>query len=408
MLADYGKFHVARAGHTERRPRSVDEAVRCWREALESGGCLRVRGGGHGLGGATLPRVGETLVRTSALTHYRVETPGTITVGSGAVLWDVRDFVAGCGYQLPIYNGGWAGPTVGGFVCAGGMGLRVQPEDRLGSVDPASISERHGGFWANVAKVTLIDGRGLLREVAAGEADFPWIFASMGQFGLILEVELRLLPQPGAVGRITPASGRIPVANAVEPTETDSLPPAGSDWRYWFTTMLPVKEKEEAWQVIGKWCGEHAEWVRPVGGWVGPVQDGAPVGFHYLVTRKAPTPPLLYPRDEEFMLMGVMADCRGIGTDAGDAGLERAERAFTAAILERGWSLYPQAENLTRSLDFKSYWGDERWARFRELKNRFDPDDRINRGEMDPTAPPLRTTRLMRRVVAAARKLLDV
>ena len=233
-----------------------------------------------------------------------VEAPATITVGSGAVLWDVRDFVAGYGYRLPVYNGGWAGPSVGGFVCAGGMGLRVPPEERAGydvpspgaAPDPApvSISERHGGFWAHVARITFIDGCGRVHEVAAGDADFRWLFASMGQLGLILEVTLCLLPEPGAAGGLPTGGGRIPVSNPVDPGETDSLPPAGGiDWRYWFSALVPVEEENAAWDLIGAWCRTHSGALRPVGGWVGPRAGHAtPIGFRYLVRRKAPPPPL--------------------------------------------------------------------------------------------------------------------
>lgn len=44
--------------------------------------------------------------------------------------------------------------------------------------------------------------------------------------------------------------------------------------------------------------------------------------------------------------------------------------------LGHGWLLCRQAEYLTRSLDFESQLGPERWARFYELKDRFDPDHR--------------------------------
>lgn len=418
LLTDYGKLHVSSASYTTLRPRSIDEAVQGWREALERGGGLRVRGSGHGLAGATLPRAGETLVRTRGLDHYRVEAPATITVGSGAVLWDVRDFAAGYGYRLPVYNGGWAGPSVGGFVCAGGMGLRVPPEERGGYAEPSpgtapapvSISERYGGFWAHVARITIIDGCGRMHEVVSCDADFPWLFASMGQLGLILEVTLRLLPEPGAASGLPADGGRIPVSNPVEPGETDSLPPAGGvDWRYWFSALVPVGEEDAAWQVIGAWCRSHSGVLRPVGGWVGPVEDVAPIGFRYLVRRKAPTPPLLYPRDEDFVLMGVMAQCVGVGTDTGEARLAQAERAFVAGVLDRGWSLYPQAENLTRSIDFERYWGRERWSRFCALKDRFDPDGRVNPGEVRPAAcAPPATAKRMRRVAAAMRRALDL
>ena len=419
MLADYGKLHVSSAGYTVLRPASVDTAVQGWRAALDRGAALRVRGAGHGLSGATLPRAGETLVRTRGLDHYRVEAPGLLTVGSGAVLWDIRDFVASCGRRLPLYNGGWAGPTLGGFVSAGGLGLRVPPGEReklaaaggaeaLGHV---SLSETHGGLWAQVARLTIIDGRGAVHDIASGDPDFPWMFASMGQFGLILEVTLRVLPQPGAAERLlVGATGRIPVSNPVDPVETDGLPPAeGIDWVYWFTALAPVAEEDAAWKVIGDWAVAHRGALRPTGGWVGPLQDGAPIGFRYLVRRKAPTPLLLYPRDEDFVTLGVMAVCAGVGTDPAEAALAQAERAFATRITGHGWALYCQAENLTRSLDFRSYWGPDRWARFCALKTRFDPDDRINAGEVRPGAsrPPMSAAR-RRRVAASIRRRLGL
>ena len=88
MLADYGKLHLSSADYTVLCPHSVDMAMQGWRAALAQGAALRVRGSGHGLSGATLPRAGETLVRTRGLDHYRVEAPGLLTVGSGAVLWE--------------------------------------------------------------------------------------------------------------------------------------------------------------------------------------------------------------------------------------------------------------------------------------------------------------------------------
>ena len=422
MLADYGKLHLSHPGYVELRPESVDAAVEGWRSAVARGAALRVRGSGHGLSGASLPRAGETLVRTRGLDHYRVEAPGTLTVGSGAIMWDIRDFVAEHGWQAPVYNGGWAGPTLGGFVAAGGMGLRVPPSEReqliaRGAVDGAealhrvSVSERHGGLWAQVARITMIDGRGRVHDILAGDADFLWIFASMGQFGLILEVTLRLVPQPDAVdGLPVGSAGRIPVSNPLEPSETEHLPPPeGVDWVYWFTTLVPEAEEDAAWKVVGDWSDAHRDVLRPTGGWVGPVQDDARIGFRYLVRRKAPPPPLLYPHDEAFVTMGMMAICGGVGTDSAEARLTQAERDFVTRITDHGWALYCQAENLTRSLDFESYWGPDRWARFCELKTRFDPDDRVNAGEVRrDTGPPPRPAARVRKFAAALRRSLGL
>ncbi|MDE0334204.1 MAG: FAD-binding protein [Defluviicoccus sp.] len=420
MLTDYGKLHVSVARHAAVRPDGFDAAVREWRAALARGEALRVRGSGHGLSGASLPRQDETLFLTRGLDRYRVVAPGLLAVGSGAIVWDIRDFVAQCGMRLPIYNGGWAGPTLGGFVCAGGLGLRVPPSEResliaagaAGKTDKselASLSEKYGGLWAQVAELTMIDGRGRLHSFRPGDRDFPWIFASMGQFGLLLEVTLRIYRRPGEVADLPVGrSGRIPVSNPLNPNETDRLPPAdGIDWVYWFTALVPPGEEEAAWKIVGNWSDEHRDTLRPTGGWVGPLQEGVPIGFRYLVRHKAPPPPMLYPREEDFLVLGVMAVCSGIGTDPAEAALRRAERAFVAQIVDRGWSLYCQAENLTRSLDFRSYLGPDRWARFCELKTRFDPEDRINVGEVRPgSGPPPLDARRVRQAAAAVRRVL--
>ena len=417
MLSDYGKLHLSSADYTLLRPDSVDAAAQGWRTALAEGRALRVRGSGHGLSGATLPRRGETLVRTRGLDHYRIEAPGLIAVGGGATLWDIRDFVAGRGWRLPIYNGGWAGPTVGGFASTGGLGSLRVPVDEHGkpgapqALGPVSLSERHGGFWAQVAKLTIIDGRGRVHDILSGDEDFPWIFASMGQFGLILEATLRLLPQPGVADALpVGSSGRVPVSNPIDPNETDAAAPAhGVDWTCWFTAFAPVHEEDAVWQAIGDWSRAHRDALRPTGGWIGPLQDDHPIGYRYLVRRKAPTPPLLYPRDEDFLTLGVTAVCAGVGTDAGDAALAEAEQDFVARIVARGWSLYCQAENLTRSIDFRSYWGEERWRRFCALKARFDPDGRINAGEVrvEGGPSPMRAARV-RRIGAAVRRALGI
>ena len=340
MLADYGKLHVSSADCTVLRPDGVDAATQGWRTALAEGRALRVRGSGHGLSGATLPRKGETLLCTRGLDHYRIEAPGLITVGGGAILWDVRDFVAARGWRLPVYNGGWAGPTVGGFASAGGLGLRV-PVGEHGkptapqALDPVSLSERHGGFWAQAVKLTIIDGRGRVHDILPGDEDFPWMFASMGQFGLILEATLRLVPQPGVDDALpVGSSGRIPVSNPFDPNESDAAAPAqGVDWTYWFTAFAPVDEEDAVWQAIGDWSRAHRDALRPTGGWIGPLQDDHPIGFRYLVRRKAPTPPLLYPRDEDFLTLGVMAVCAGgrdrrgrCGAGGGRAGFRRTDR----------------------------------------------------------------------------------
>src|SRR3546814_14173787 len=86
------------------------------------------------------------------------------------------------------------------------MGLRVPPQERYEAIDPISgravpiaaltsrsISELHGGFWEHVLSVTLIDGNGRIREIVETDENFPWLFGSFGQLGVLFEAKLRLL-----------------------------------------------------------------------------------------------------------------------------------------------------------------------------------------------------------------------
>lgn len=411
ILFDYGKLFLGDAEHTEIAPDSPEAAIAAVEVAVADGVALRVRGSGHSLSGMTLPRAGERLVRTDRLDHYRIDAPATVTVGAGAVLWDIRDFAASLGWRMPVYNGGWAGPSLGGYISAGGMGLRVPPTGS-GPPDPAarSISEMHGGFWEHVASVTLVDGRGRLHEIDEQDPRFPWLFASCGQLGLMIEARLKLQPDGDAPPLPLGAAGRIPRSNPLNRAETEAAPPAeGLRWLYWFSLLVPEPQEPDAWDRLGAWATRHRDTILPEGGWVGPSLDGRPIGFRYVVRARRFTPPLLYPRHEDFVLMGVMAAVPGVGGEPGEAALVAAERDFVTEALAEGWSLYAQAENLTRSLDFAAYLGPERAARFRALKREFDPDGLINPGEVfdDGTPPPRRAADVRARARALAR-VLDV
>jgi hypothetical protein len=260
-----------------------------------------------------------------------------------------------------------------------------------------------------VRSVTLIDGRGRLHRIDEADPRFPWLFASSGQFGLFVEAELKLLPQ----GEASPAlplgeHGRIPRANPLNAAETDGGAPAeGMPWLYWFSLLVAPEREPDAWATLGDWAERHATSITPTGGWAGPRVGGDPIGFRYVVRHRRFTPPLLYPRNETFVLMGVMAAAGGIGQDAPEDALIAAEREFVAASLANGWTLYAQAENLSRSLDFAAYFGPERYRRFSDLKRAFDPDNRINPGEIfaDRSAAPRRASDMRNRARTIARIL---
>jgi FAD/FMN-containing dehydrogenase len=399
-LYDYGKLYQSVETYGAVYPQTVADVQSIVTQARQDGTLLRVRASGHTLNGASLPRNNkELLVRMQRVDHYRFEEPGTITVGTGALLWDVRDFVSHYGLRLPVYNGGWGGPTVGGFMCSGGMGLRRRltfappgvslhsvAADSTTDVEHESLSELHGGFWENVLSVTLVDGRGEVHTLTPADESFKWLFGSFGQLGIFIEAKLQLLPGDAQAAVPYPLGlmGTIPKVQP-EDLQINDLPPPpqGLDWLYWFSYLVSPAQEQAVWDALGPLIAQHRPHVRPTGGWVGPVVDGAPIGYRYLVRYKRFHPPLLYPYDEDFLLTGFMA-VLGVGTPQYDDKTVALEKDFVDLARRHNFKLYLQAENLGLQVDFKQYYGDSIYQQFQQLKDTFDPYHLYNRGVFFP------------------------
>lgn len=402
-LYDYAKLYKSTQCYLTESPSTIADIQNLVAQAVEAKQSIRVRASAHTLGGVTLPRKDELLIRTDRLDYYRFEEFGTVTVGAGALLWDVRDFVQEYGWQMPVYNGGWAGPTVGGYISAGGMGLRIPPADKtklaaaLGAqgVYLTSISEAHGGFWEHVASATLVDGTGQVREITASDELFKWLFGSFGQLGIFIEAKLKLLPvnETAATNYPLGQSGVIPRVQVDDPKINDDPPDLhGNNILYWFSYLVVPDQEQNAWDKLSEWAVKHKGYLHPVGGWVGPVVDGQPVGYRYRVTYKNFNPPLLYSGQSDFVLMGVMANFTNVGRFDSDNKIFEIDADFTRIARENNFRLYLQAENISQAIDYKDYYGTEIYEQFKAIKQQFDPDHLLNPGVFFPhdSAPPLK------------------
>jgi FAD/FMN-containing dehydrogenase len=408
---DYGKLYLSAARYDEYRPETIYEAQSQICAVLKVGNSVRVWAGGNSMSGAALPRKDETLLRLKGLNHFRFEIPGTISVGVGAMLWDVRDMLETFNYVLPVYNGGWGAPSVGGFINAGGVGtcrrLDFLPEgvakERAGlgyqSLDSRidssgeeiyldvegykGLSELHGGFWENVMSVTLIDGMGERRVIERGHDDFPWLFGSYGQLGVMVEATLRIIPSEEALKPTYPLgqSGRVALNQPEDSQFSNSAPTSGGmEHLYWMSYAVSVEQEQKAWSELAEMVPRHMPYVKPVSGFVGPRgQDGKPIGYRYFVTHKEFHPPLLYPRPEDFVLMGVMAIVN-VGKASFDRQLLAFEKDFVEIATRNNFCLYMQAENTGRWLDYETYYSADVYALFKTLKQKYDPENRINPG----------------------------
>jgi FAD/FMN-containing dehydrogenase len=391
-LYDYGKLYKSVETYRVITPRTLADVQDIVTTARTDGTPLRVRASGHTFSGATLPRHHELLVRLHHLDHYRFEEPGTITVGAGAMLWDVRDFLRPYGLHLPVYNGGWGGPTVGGFMCSGGMGcwrwgLDNTPNQHSSDADTPCLSAIHGGFWENVLSVTLVDGRGDLREFTPADEAFRWLFGSFGQLGIFVEAKLKVLPAPvnGSAGYPVGQAGTIPKVQPEDPRMTDAppLPFFGMDWLYWFSVLVSPAQEQAVWEALEPVAAKHVPPLRPQGGWLGPCVGGVPIGYRYVIRCKRFNPPLLYPLDEEFLVMGFMG-LLGTGTPRRNERILAIEREFVDIALQQNFKLYLQAENLGLYANFRQYYGAEIYSTFKHLKESFDPFSLFNRGMFFP------------------------
>jgi hypothetical protein len=367
-LFDYGKIHASQPEFRVVAPGSIPETQRLVQLAAKEGVGLRTRGSGHTFSGATLPRHGEILIRTHRLRHFRFNVDGTLTAGAGAMVWDIRDLARDHGLDLPVFNGGWAGPTLGGYISAGGFGK-------------SGLSNVHGGLWENIDEITVVDGRGGLRRVGREDAAFPWMFGSYGQLGCMVEAKLRLIPWEGARSQNSPAglSGEIPFRQTEDPAVNDLPAMDRQSNLFWFSVLVDPAAEQSAWNDLARLVKRHYPLLRPDGGWAGPVLAGQPIGYHYVIEFKSFNPPLVYPKQATFIVMGVMSflEC---GRPASNRRILEVERDFIEFTLQGGHRLYLQAENIGRTVNLPEYYGTEIWQTFAQHRHEFDPGKIFNRG----------------------------
>lgn len=179
-IYDYGKLYKSRANFTSFSPKSIVEAIDFMKEAHRRKYRLRFRGSGHTFNGVTMPEAAEILVYTDQINHFRFEKDDTLTAGAGAMVWDVRDLARDYGHDLKVFNGGWAGPSIGGYISAGGFGK-------------GNLSKVNGGLWESINWIKIIDAFGQIHKIKRDSPIFPWLFGSYGQLGLIVEANFQLV-----------------------------------------------------------------------------------------------------------------------------------------------------------------------------------------------------------------------
>ena len=354
-LTDFSRLRLQGRMSCQVAPRKADAVSRIIELAGEKGIPVRIRAQGHSLNGSCLPELSELLLATRNFRHVRFEEPGTVTVGSGIVLWVLQHIVRRYGFDLPVVNDGYPGPSVGGYISAGGFGPR---------------SAQYGGFWSNVAAIRLIDGTGRLHDIAAGDPRFPWLFGSMGQLGIFFDAKLALVPLDPSdtprypLGRalVAPqlAQPRVPAEYAVE----------GEERLFWFTLFTPDERLDEAHQDLKALERRHDAALR--------FQER----YRYPILDRGLIAPLVYPYAGAFTATGAwgwLKDASGGGV----AKLREFDRDFmTLALSKPHYRRYVQSELASGPETYRACFGEEAYCSLLRHKAELDPGSLLNRGSV--------------------------
>jgi FAD/FMN-containing dehydrogenase len=299
------------------------------------------------MNGSSLPAPNELTIRTRGLIAIRFDKPGTVTAEAGIPLQDLRHVLQDrFGYDLPVTNGGSStgGPSVGGFINAGGYG---------------DGSAKYGGFWENVDAVTVIGPGGAWSTIERDDPRFPWLFGAMGQLGVIVEARLDLVPVDAAHPPPYPQGARATVD--FPPSDPTRMAPI-----YWYTLFVSPAEKDAAAAALAEIQARHQGEMtfRP------PFTDS--------IHHRRVTAPLIYPHDNDFFAVGIWGD----GPEA--ATVEAIDREVAALAAKAGYRRYVQVEVLAGPHAYEAYFGDLIWRDLQQRRKAIDPESLINRNTVFP------------------------
>lgn len=349
VITDYSGFHRGVDRFLSASPASLAELEPLLEHARREGMTLRVQGRHHSMNGSSLPREGELLIFTAGLDHFRCERPGTITVGAGAVVFEVDQLVRDWGFQLKLVNdGGKPTASAAGFVSAGGIGAETW------------IS---GGFWETVEAVTAYTVEGERLELSPSDPLFRWLFGSMGQLVFIAEVTLAIEPAAWPEQPEYPL-GRSGVV-AHEPYEWEK--------NFWLTLFVPDDDAPEARELLERVADDyHHAWKRRS-------------NYLYPIEFRRFNPPLIYPKDESFSAVGIWGQAPERYQPFNFEELAKMDQHFDEILRTKPqWRRYIQSEMTFGQRDWESTFGAGVYAEFRGWKDKLDPDHRLNPGVVFP------------------------
>ena len=254
------------------RPRTTEEAVETVRTAANAGLPMRIQGHSHSMNGASLAAPYELQINTTQLRDVCATATG-VRAGAGISMVGLDLWLNERGWKLPVRNDGGYGPSVGGYIAAGGFGVG---------------SAEYGGFWSNVRSIDVVDGRGELRTIASDDPRFPWFFGAGGQLGLVVAAELDVVPLPGSASQAPLEEG----ACEREPGNNEFQRSQGIEGYMWWSLFTPVGKEAAVVRALQEIQDSETsvEFLRP---------------YRYPVRHRGVYPRLLLPVDDDVVVVGI-------------------------------------------------------------------------------------------------------
>jgi FAD/FMN-containing dehydrogenase len=346
--SDYGRAIELDGPILEISPTSVLDVQSAVRQARRGGMAIRVRGRGHSTNGGSVAREGELSIVTTRMRRVCRTSDESVTVDAGVAVVHVDRFLAPYGLRLRVSNDGPAGPSVGGYISAGGFG---------------SLSPEYGGLWSQVRSVTIVDGTGAQRVLTPSDDAFRWLFGSVGQLGVIIAAEMNVVVVPRQDAPSFPV-GRcesIPYSRA---EEQEGQTPVHS----WWTLMVEPGRFEEARSALAEIQERHASGLH----WVEP--------YRYSILHREIRAPLVTPVSGDVVACGIWIASSIDEHRAARAQIDQIEAEVEAMARAHGFRRYLSAERSVGPAVWRANLGEEIYDRFRLVKASFDPDHLFGRG----------------------------
>lgn len=348
LLNDYSKLKQGARDYAETWPQDLKAVSELVRFAYQHDICMRMNGNRHSGNGSSLPRTFELVIHTDQLNKLTFNKEGEVVVGAGIPIFLAQKYIEQVSdYSLPVSNVGGLAATVGGFISSGGI---------------SDTSDQYGGFWNHVLEITLVTAEGKIVTIKPGDQLFPWMFGSMGQFGVIVEAKLQLIAKSGKEKQRYPLNLQHDITYEHEDFFSQQHQPL-----YWFNLLVPESQTLQAKDDLTKLQARYPGLLLAI-----PI-------YEWPIKKNKFVPPLLFTLAQDFHAIGIWGRP---GEKFSVVKLLQLENEFEELVLSRHYRSYIQAELLDTPKKYQRYFGSPLYEQYFAIKKQLDPKLLFNRGSV--------------------------